>query len=267
MNMNDRNILACIKPEWDKGVVRKRIAIAGDHSHILPISTYNPETMTHYQVVRSGDCIFTVTFDLKTNNVRSELVTIYTNRTMTCPTCKNPATKALLERMKDAGNILFSDFGSFVDLEYSEMSDIEDIKPYEEFLTPMKEADEEMYLYVLQELAYSKAIDVLMDWDLALQLPLWLNNRSRLTTDKNSNTVKHTSEHWLLRRKDGSWYIPDLEPTKGAHISAETQRTLKVYDHTPLAMPDEIDLAIKFILGAYVIDGHTRGVTWALYKR
>lgn len=265
--MYNKNVLACIKPEWDKGVVRKRIAISGDHNSIIPISTYNPETMTHYQVVRSGDCIFAVTLDLKTGKVRSELVLVHAGRTMICPTFKNLDTKAILERMTDINNILFSDFGSFVDLEYSEMTDIENIKPYEEFLTPMKEADEEMYDYVIQQLNHSKAIDVLMDWDLALQLPSWLNNRSRLTTDKDDRTIKHTSEHWLLRRKDGSWYIPDLEPTKGAHISAETQRTLKVYDHTPLAMPDDVDRAIKFILGAYVIDGNTCGVSWALYKR
>lgn len=262
-----RLISACVKPEWDKGIIRKRIGISSDHKKVLPITTYDVEKMTHYQRINFGDCIFTVTFDLVKNKIRTELATIYSGRVMRCPSFKCSEMEKRLAVMKDVSNIMFSDFGSYVELEYSEMSDIKDIKPYEEFLEPMKLADEEMYVFVIQEMKYSKFIDVLMDWEYAIHLPQWLNNRSRLTTDKANMTVKHTSEHWLLGRKDGSWYIPDLEPTKGAHINAETQRTIKIFDSTPLAMPDDVDRAIKFILGVHVVDGHTRGVSWTLYKR
>lgn len=270
--MEGKSLLACIKPDWDNGIIQKRVAISFATECFIPFKKFDPEKMTHFQEVMSGDFLFIATYNLKTSKVSTQLIRLLpSGKSVTYRDLNiDPVGMGLVfEKIKDVRNIMFSDFGSYIELGNLEMNnfDVKDPLLYREVLLHhLEKADPEMFQYVLDELSFSFTKDLPLEWDKALRLPKWLNNRSRLVTDPEGRTVKHTSEHWLLIHASGEVTFPDLEPTKGAQISAESGRTVKMFNATPQAMPDDVTFAVKIVLGANPVDDKMRGVSWILYR-
>lgn len=270
--MEEKTLLACIKPDWEKGTIQKRVAISFATETFIPFKKFDPEKMTHFQEVMTGDFLFIATYNLKTSKVTSELVRLLASgRTVTYRDVNiDPVGMGeVFKKIRDVRNIMFSDFGSYIELGNLEMNnfDVKDPLLFREVLLHhLEKADPEMYQYLVDELSFSFMKDLPLDWGKALRLPKWLNNRSRLVTDHEGKTVKHTSEHWLLIHASGKATFPELEPTKGAQISAESGRTIKMFNATPQAMPDDVTFAVKIVLGANPVDDTMRGVSWILYR-
>lgn len=258
-----------VDPNWVTGIVTKRLVINVHGDKIKPISYFSAEKMTHVQMLESEDILYTYKFNMLTGKAVESLerYLIHSKSYNMNNSSIRKAITQYTDHLKDPKHLLFSNYPNFLDLEHIHMQDIKNLNSYVKLIAKLEEVDPEMFHFIVDQLQYSKRNDLPLIWKAAGRLPLWLNNRSRLVTNQKNETVGHTSEHWLLFHKDGSVTFPELEPTKGAHISAETGRIIEVYNNPPLPMPDTAKRAIKIVLGDHAFEGRMVGVSWTLYTR
>lgn len=260
--------VANVGEDENDGSLYKRIVI-NKHGQYAPWEKYRPDWASHIQKVSVGDRIYEVRLDARSGLLKQQVILVNKNGkgvNQGMLRADDINSGLIIGGMTNKLNLMYSNFNEYINhLEIRTM--IEDTKPYEEFLNPLKEVDEEMYSYIIEQLHYSSPTHTPLEWQQSIRLPHWMNTRSRLVTDADGKTVKHTSEHWLLFHRDGTVTFPELEPGRGAHISAETQKTLKMYNAVPLAMPDTVVKAIKILIGANIINDETKGVAWTLYRR
>ena len=262
--------IMCVNPNWKDGVIVKRVALTvnGD---IIPF-TYNLEKLSHMQFIRNGEYLFSARQNLHTNKVTTDITSIHSGRSIACTSLPGRAyLQNLFDYISNPTKMLFSDFNDYVDLSYLGGPNVK-VKDYKVYTGGLLfrlglAGDVDMMEYIIMQLPHSRKEDLPMNWRNATPLPKVLNVRERLTTAVDGTTVTHQSEHWLLSHKDGRNTFPDLEPTKGAHISAVTSRTLKIYDSAPTPIPDDVVYAVKFIVGARIEEGEALGVSWTLYRK
>jgi hypothetical protein len=60
--------------------------------------------------------------------------------------------------------------------------------------------------------------------------------------------------------------MPELAPTKGARIDANSQRTLEIFTAAPKPMPEDVVQAMKITIGVNEIEGDLCGISINLYK-
>lgn len=263
-----------VNPDWKRGFVDKFLVcrpgsglLAGKIyvDEVVPITNFSIDDLTHTQIAYTGDYLIRIRHSLNDDTL-SENVFLINEPKLVHVSSKftlGPKVREYIDVLKNKEIKLFSMLGGL-----EEMKPVFDcsMRLVKRFLAPMSQVDNEMYEFILDELKYSKDIDCPVTWGMAAKKPQWLTVRERLVTDSDGNTANHTSEHWLLIHKNGDVTMPELEPTKGAHIDLESQRTLKIYNAAPQPMPDTVYRAVKITIGVNEVDGLLRGVALKLYK-
>ena len=256
-----------VNPKWDRGIIDKMLVVPLHCNYITPIHHYDVNLLSHVQYAAQGDYVFRARHYLDSDTVELEqyLVCTDTRLIKSKELTITDNISIYLDELQKRDTVLFSIFKG-IDMSIHEMFDC-DIESRKNFLTPLRFVDDEMYQFIISELQFSRELDCDTEWNGAVKLPRWLNSRERLVINNAGETVLHTSEHWMLFHEDGSVTFPDLDPTKGAKISQESQRTLEVYTAAPVPLPETTVKAIKITIGANPVGETMRGVSWNLYKR
>lgn len=255
-----------VNPDWKKGYVDKFLVCDLPTDTVLPIKSLDTELLAHTQEAPIGSHLIRIRQNLKDNTLSEQIFIVGHPKPILVRSTVEPGevVEAYLKDMRDKQLKLFSIFRG------NKMTQLEFDCPVgnvNRFLAPLKAADKEMYDFIYGELKYSKKSDCDTSWGKAGKLPKWLNVRERLVTDNDSNTVLHTSEHWLLIHAGGRVELPELAPTKGARINHETQRTIAVYNAAPTPVADDVIKAVRITIGVNYVDDKLRGIALKLYRK
>lgn len=255
-----------VRPCWEKGYIDKHLVASLNLEEVAEIYSFDPEPLSHYQFIKAGDHLIRIRHCLRTNTL-SETIYLYSEPN---PIVVNkravvgPKVKEYLEIMRKPEYMLFSILRGLNEMTSPKFDC--PIRMVRRLIQEVSVLDNEMYEFIMQELKFSYEKDCPTSFSNAAKKPKWLNVRERLTTNTDGTTANHTSEHWLLIHKSGVVEMPELQPTKGAHIDAATGRTLEVYNAPPRQMPDDIYRAIKITIGVNEVEGKLRGVALKLYR-
>lgn len=257
--------IVMVRPDWDKGIVEKFLVCTLSLDSVVKIHPFDPEHLSHIQYAEPGNHLIRIRHHLATNTLSEDIFLISYPKPITVNSKAKIGKEVQehLQALRSKEHKLFSIFRG-VDMTPDEFDC--PVRTVRRLLAPLKKADAEMYAFICQELEFSKASDCVTTWSTAGKKPKWLNTRERLVTDAAGDSVIHTSEHWLLIHADGEATMPDLEPTRGAHVDHETQRTLKTYNAPPMPIPDTVVKAVKITIGVNDVDGVLRGVALKMYR-
>lgn len=257
-------VMMC-KPNWEKGYIDKHLITDLQLEEICPILPMDAELMSHIQLATTGCHLIRVRHYLDSNKVDLSVHLITSPKPLTIKK-KLPMSekvKSFVEAMLVPENKLFSMFRG-IDMSHQENFDA-DVDLVKGVILPLALVDKEMYDFIIEELAFSKASD--LPTVTSSKKPKWLNARERLITDEEGYSIQHVSEHWLLFYPDGKVEFPTLKPTKGAHIKHKTQRLVETYTNPPEPMPDAVVKAVKITIGVTPVNEQMRGIAWKIYHR
>ena len=254
-----------VRPNWDKGYIDKFLVCDLGLKRVMDIYPVDSEHLSHIQYAAIGNHLIRIRHCLKTNTLSEDVYLVSSPTPIIVKKAKyGEAVQKQVEVLRNKEHKLFSILGGL-----NEMTKVEFDCPQKlvkRFLTPVKTVDEEMYDFICSQLKYSRREDCPTTWGASAKLPKYLNVRERLSVNADGTTANHVSEHWLLIYADGRTEMPELAPTKGARIDANSQRTLEIFTAAPKPMPEDVVQAMKITIGVNEIEGDLCGISINLYK-